>query len=330
MPKHINTGKGRESDLNLLYKIACYYYQDGLMQEEIAELERISRSQISRYLNRARELGIVKVLVSLPDFPGFSAMEKRLEEALGLEKVVIAPCSSGRELARRRAIASSASIYLLEALRDAHVIGFGWGRTVYETSLQLPFSKKKQNALYVPLIGVSGINDSAFQTNTIIDRIAERRKGRGYLLTLPTFRQKQFYLADIDDVRVKKLRDYWQVLDAAVFGLGTIRQSEYFMGEEVRSLYNMKVRNSGADGEILSQFFFKDGRLLNYEDEDYIPMAFELHGLKNIPVTICLAGGAEKVKGLIQGSRLGFFKRLVTDSYTAELMEQELKEEELP
>ena len=164
--------KNREGDLNLLYKIACYYYQDGLMQEEIAELERISRSQISRYLSRARELGIVKVSVSLPDIPGFSAMEKRLEEALGLEKVVIAPCSSNRELAIQRAIASSASIYLLEALRDAHIIGFGWGRTVYETSLQLPFSKEKQNALYVPLIGVSGINDSAFQTNTIIDRIA--------------------------------------------------------------------------------------------------------------------------------------------------------------
>mgnify|MGYP001450559029 CR=1 FL=1 len=110
---------------------------------EIAELERISRSQISRYLSRARELGIVKVSVSLPDIPGFSAMEKRLEKALGLEKVVIAPCSSNRELARRHAIASSASIYLLEVLRDAHIIGFGWGRTVYETSLQLPFSKDK-------------------------------------------------------------------------------------------------------------------------------------------------------------------------------------------
>ncbi len=322
--------KNREGDLNLLYKIACYYYQDGLMQEEIAELERISRSQISRYLSRARELGIVKVSVSLPDIPGFSAMEKRLEKALGLEKVVIAPCSSNRELARRHAIASSASIYLLEVLRDAHIIGFGWGRTVYETSLQLPFSKDKQNALYVPLIGVSGINDSAFQTNTIIDRIAERRKGSSYLLTLPTFRQRQFQLAGIDDARIEKLKDYWKVLDAAVFGLGTIRQSEHFMGEEARPLYYQKVRNSGADGEILSQFFFRDGRLLDCSDEDYIQMAFRLHELKNIPVTICLAGGTEKVKGPDPGGRLGFFKHLVTDSRTAELMEQELKEEERP
>lgn len=313
----------RESDRYLLYKVACYYYQDGLLQEEISAMEQISRSQISRYLSRARELGIVKVSVALPEEPDILALEKRLEAKLGLEKVVVAPCSSGREDARIRAIASSAAVYLSQVLRNAHIIGFGWGRTIYETSLQMPYSKNVQNAaLYVPLIGVSGVSDSSFQINTIIDRIAERRKGQGYFLALPTFRQKLIPMAGIDNARIKKLMDYWKVLDAAVFGLGTIRQSERFMGEEARPLYNQKVRNSKADGEILSQFFFQDGRLLAYDEEEYVQLAYGLHGLRDVPLTICLAGGDEKVIGITQGAQLGFFKHLVTDSHTAKQLDR--------
>lgn len=325
MSKAKNRPSNRETDPYLLYKIACYYYQDGLMQEEIAEIEQISRSQISRYLSRARELGIAQVSVSLPEAPDIKALEMRLEEGLGLERVVVAPCAVHREHARTHAIASSASVHLTEAFQDAHVIGFGWGRTIYETSLQLPYRKGTQNTLYVPLIGVAGVNDPSFQINTIIDRIAERQKGQGYFLTLPTFRQKKIPVAGIDSARIKKLKNYWKVLDVAVFGLGTIRQSERFMGEEAWPLYNQKVRNSKAEGEILSQFFYQDGRLLDYGEADYIQLAFDLHQLREVPVTVCLAGGSEKVNGLVQGAQLGFFKRLITDQYTAELLDARLE-----
>lgn len=317
---------GREADLYMLYKVACYYYQDGLLQDEISAIEQISRSQISRYLSQARELGIVRVSVSLPQAPDCLALEKRLEGKLGLRRVVVSPCASNREAARRRAIAASAAIYLLDALEGAHIIGFGWGRTIYDTSLQLPYSKHTRNALYVPLIGVSGVNDAAFQINTIIDRIAERRKGQGYFLALPTFRQKLIPMAGIDNTRVQKLKDYWKVLDAAVFGLGTVRQSDRFMNEEVQPLYSQRVRNSKAEGEILSQFFFEDGRLLDYGEEDLIQLAFDLNDLARVPTTICLAGGNEKVNGIIQGARLGFFKHLVTDSFTAQAIDQRLGE----
>lgn len=317
----------RYTDLYLLYKIASYYYQDGLLQDEISALEQISRSQISRYLTRAKEEGIVHVSLSLPEVPDIIALERRLESSLRLERVLVAPCHSSKEAVRTSAIASSGGVYLDQVLHGTHVVGFGWGKTLYETSLQIPYSKHTNNTLIIPLIGVSGVNNPIYQINTIIDRIAERRKGQGYYMALPTYRQKVIPIGSIDNARISRLKSYWRVLDAAVFGLGTIRQSEQFMGEEARPLYNQRVRKSKAEAEILSQFFFKDGNLVDFDEDDYIQLAFALEDLKQVPLSICLAGGNEKVNGIIQGARLSYFKHLVTDQFTARLLDQALKED---
>ncbi len=96
-----------------------------LMQEKSGDWGGFPAPKISRYLNRAPGAGHCQG-IRLTGHSGFSAMEKRLEKALGLEKVVIAPCSS--------AGAGQAACHRLFRLhlpaggaRDAHIIGFGWG-----------------------------------------------------------------------------------------------------------------------------------------------------------------------------------------------------------
>lgn len=41
----------------LIYRIARYYYLENLSQNEIAQIEQISRSKVSRLLERARANG---------------------------------------------------------------------------------------------------------------------------------------------------------------------------------------------------------------------------------------------------------------------------------
>ena len=53
----------KKPELTLLYSIARSYYVDKLSQSQIAEMENISRSQISRLLDRAEKLGIVSISV---------------------------------------------------------------------------------------------------------------------------------------------------------------------------------------------------------------------------------------------------------------------------
>ena len=53
----------RRMDLKeLLVRVAELYYMEGLTQEAIAQMLDLSRPEVSRYLKRARELGIVESL----------------------------------------------------------------------------------------------------------------------------------------------------------------------------------------------------------------------------------------------------------------------------
>ena len=100
---------GRQIDPMMMYKVASYYYKDGLSQMKIAEMERISRSQISRILNRARASGMVRVSVALPENKQASQLAQTLERRLKLSKVVIAQ-SAAEERKRAHAIASAAAL----------------------------------------------------------------------------------------------------------------------------------------------------------------------------------------------------------------------------
>ncbi len=61
-------------------------------------------------------------------------------------------------------------------------------------------------------------------------------------------------------------------------------------------------------GDILSQFYFADGRKLELQS-DYRLMAFDIEKLVSIPKTVCLAGGEEKVEAIYAGAKAGYFRR---------------------
>ena len=132
----------KKQDLTLLYRIARQYYIDRIPQTQIAEKENISRSQISRLITRAEQMGIVKFSVQLPERPGLEAMTEAVRTQLHLKDVVVAPVGDddADETQRRAAIADLAAQYLTRLFRNAHTVGIGWGRTMYEMSLLLPLS----------------------------------------------------------------------------------------------------------------------------------------------------------------------------------------------
>ncbi len=49
-----------------LFQIAQMYYEQNLTQEEISKKVHISRSNISKMLKRARNVGIVEIVVHCP------------------------------------------------------------------------------------------------------------------------------------------------------------------------------------------------------------------------------------------------------------------------
>src|SRR5215210_4311612 len=84
------TRNTRTDQLRLLAKIARMYYERGIRQPQIAADLNISQSRVSRLLQQASELGIVRTTVTLPSGV-FTDMEEELEARYGLlDSVIVA------------------------------------------------------------------------------------------------------------------------------------------------------------------------------------------------------------------------------------------------
>lgn len=304
------------ADLNRLYRVAYQYYYLGKTQQEISEAENFSRSQVSRMLDRAKELGIVKIEVALPEETDEKTLTAFLEQNLGLEEVILASVER-EESDITEAIARRAAEYLPKLLRGSRKVGIGWGRTVHRMSCLLSYRNSACSTTYIPLIGSAGVSEPWLQINTIIDRVAERMQGKAFYANLPTYRERNVPLTPFENKRLTILKQHWTELDTAVFGLGTTDSAAMSFDEEVSLESRRRIlEDNDAVGDILAQYFYSDGRLLE-PDSSFHTNAFPVERLPQLSKAVCLAGGKEKIDGIIAAARKHYFNTLITDTETA-------------
>ena len=72
----------------LLIKVAHMYYEEGATQSKIADAVGVSRSLISKYLAKAREAGIVEIIIHDEMNQQYGSLERKIERKYGLREVV--------------------------------------------------------------------------------------------------------------------------------------------------------------------------------------------------------------------------------------------------
>ncbi len=315
------------TDMMQMYRIAKMYYMDAMTQEQIAAVENISRSQISRLLEQARHKGIVEINVRMPERISLNELRNDLVRELRLKDVIIAPLQeNATEEDAIGTIATAAANFLPKELKNCRTIGVGWGRTIYRMSCVLSYRGAESEKRFVPLIGVSGTDNPALQVNTILDRLSERLRANTYFVNAPAFRESTDALSDLERKRLQQLHRYWEELDAAIIGVGASPGNKRFFVSEVPSWFANRFKSEKAIGDVLSQFYRADGSLIP-EVPGFERNAFDAAALRLIPKVVCLAGGRDKVPALIAGAHAGFYNMLVTDSVTAEAIHDTIRRE---
>lgn len=307
----------RNIDYTLLYRVAKAYFVDQRTQQEIADTENFSRSQISRILKKAFDEKLVSYSLNFPTDVDEQTLSAQLCQHLGLEKVVLIPSFYGQtsqinqeEISKNLALGAADKLESL--LEDAKNIGIGWGRTMYNASLFVrPPLKPIRGRTFIPLIGLSGDNSPVLQINTIVDRFGERYRAERHYINLQSL-QPQSALASVSSTVLKPLLDRWNALDAAVISIGGPPASNKNLITEYPRLYRKQLQASGTLGDILSQFFFEDGTILEL-DSSFRLLALDIRQLIQIKNVIALAAGPDKVAPIYTAAKLGFMKTLVTD-----------------
>ncbi len=303
-----------------LYDVAKMYYIDNKSQQEISTIIGVSRPQISKMLKEAREQNIVEISLNLPVDIISSNLENRLKEVLGISKVhIVMTDDIPKENYDKRldSVTIFFASYLLDNMVRFKRIGLGWGRTLYQAILKLPFSSNHTDTLFMPLVGGAGM-EPWYQTNSIIDRIAEKFKCDTFFINAPAFVLNPLVRQYISEKKNLGFEiNQWEQLEVAYFSVGgSLRYSKSILTAISNDKIADMLINRGAIGDILGNFLNDEGNPV-LSAEEAISVSIPLETLAAVPERVCIAIGEEKLELLTVAAKKGYITELITDSHTA-------------
>ena len=315
----------RKDNYALLYRIANYYYNDGMTQDEIARIENFSRPNVSRMLDRAREVGIVKIEVVMPDILSTDSLAEELKRMLGLKAVSVCPDPSGSNNEISFEIAQYATNILDGFLEDASTVGLGWGYTLYQTARMINHKIKRKGLTFVPLVGLSNLNSRYFMNNNIVNLFAENTDSNGFYSAVPLLQNRR-KLTDLEEKSFNELKKQWNRIDTVIISVGGTPTNDIMRDDPMYTEFKEYISHTDVAGNVITHYFNAKGKVLDSDISKYFFTAtYDLGKLKKLKTSICLAGGLHKVDAIIMFAKMGFFNKLITDENTARAIIEKLK-----
>lgn len=292
----------------LMYTAASLYYMQDSTQAEIASQLGTSRATVSRLLSEARRQGIVRIAVVPPVPNDDGDLAGRLTAALGLRAVHLAPATSQGYTAAAVAPQLSSALSRV-GLRPGDVLLASLGRAVYEVAqTNLP---PLPGVIVAPTVGGQDEPEAWYQTNEIVRQFAAKIGGTPAFLYAPALPGPELHQRLLQDPATRRVLELWQRARCAVIGVGAPPQ----LRTSLPSFVSADAVRTAA-GDVCTRFYDDDGVPLGYPGVERL-LATSLKVLQELPVTIAVAVGSEKVRGILAGARAGYFHELVTDVPTA-------------
>ncbi|SHK57598.1 sugar-binding transcriptional regulator [Desulforamulus aeronauticus] len=317
---------GIDNDLQLV-KIARLYYELGYKQEQIAQIEKISKATVSRLLDKAHKEGIVEVKVVYPQLEVHELAEE-IRERFNLKKACVVPVMIDHPDVIRDDLGRAVSNFLSEIIRDEDIIGVSWGTT-------LPFVVKNLSKINANNVIVTQLNGGvtkhylSTQSAAIIEGFVNSLNAVPYMLPVPTIVDSvELATAISADSNVCKTLELSQKARIAVYGIGKagfdsiLVQAGYFQKEEYE-----KLLQAGAVGDICSRYFRIDGSIVDQELNQRT-VGITLEELRNKEYSIAVANGEEKAKAVVGALKGKYVNTLFIDEVTAKKCLELIKSEE--
>lgn len=296
---------------DIIFKVAWYYYMEGMTQLQISELLGISRMKVVQFLDLARQDGLVQFKVRSEQGNRLQ-LEKSIIEKYGLSDAYIVPTSPNNI---NVSIAKAAAQYINEKLQDNDYINIGYGETIsYALHYLLSYLEKKVS--FISLAG--GVSVYA---NSLI---GSSQKGNGmspaniHLIPAPLIMSTP-ELAEVlsREKSVKNIMDMTASSEYTLIGIGALDKAAtiYKEGHITDSDLHLLERK-GAIGDILSQFYDKDGRKIDVELHKRL-ISVDLETLKEKKNVIGVAGGPAKLVSMHAALSSGIVDILITDEESA-------------
>ncbi|MGB3346021.1 MAG: sugar-binding transcriptional regulator [Candidatus Humimicrobiia bacterium] len=302
----------------LLYKILKLYYHEHLKQKEIAEKLSISRFKVSRYLNKALNEGIVKILINYPEnVVSFSDLENKIEKKIGLKEcIVVQTADDIEEIYKKMAVRL---VDLLERyVRIGDYIGISWGSTLKGVVDHIDIIKN-MNIKVVPMVGgVGKIGKNSQTTNIVAKILADKFGGINFMIHAPAvLNSVELKKVFLKEPHINKIFKIINRIRIALVGISDIGSESNLLktGVFIKEQFDY-LRKKGVVGDVNLIFIDRKGEQVVTDLDDRL-INFNKDDLKKIENVVGIAFGERKAEAIISASIGKIINILITDNITA-------------
>ncbi len=301
----------------LMTKVARMYYEQGMLQPEIAAQLSMTQAMISRLLSAAEREGIVRTTVITPAGV-YPELEDELERRFGLTDAIVADCAVDSREQILRDIGGAAASYLETTLGSDEVVGISsWNETLLRVVGAMQPSRRSAGGHVVQVLGGIGVPTAAVHSFGLTAQLASLLKAEPHFLPAPgvtvSTEAAALYLAEPSVAETLAL---FERLTIGLVGIGALEMIDENESIFARSDLN-ELSRLGAVGDICLRFF--DDRGIPVESEfDQRVISLTLDQFKRVPRRVAVAGTTGKVEAIRAALEGRLVNILVTDRFTAE------------
>lgn len=295
--------------------VAKLYYEENLGQAAIAERLQISRPTISRFLQVAKEAGLVKIKVENP-FVDFQALAAVLSEKYAMD-IQVVPDQYQEQKTMLDRLGAYAAARLTQIVQPTDVIGIGWGKTIHAVTSHL----EKQEITGVQTVQLKGSFSFGFEKTYAyesLNELAAAFNAQAQYLPLPTFFDNQTTKDLVEqDQFIKSILELGKQANIALFTVGSVRKDALLFNLGYLNEKQKASLREKAVGDVVSRFIDCKGQLVNQE-LDSRTVGIELAELKKKEHSILIAGGAKKTAAVHAVLKAGYANQGIFDAVLAQ------------
>lgn len=313
-------------EIRRLIQVAKLYYQLNYSQNKIAKELGISRPSVSRLLQEAKDKEIVTITIndSLEEVQNNSEI---IKERYGLKACIIANIPKYDEEIIKQGIGKAAANYVRTITKTGDIISATWGTTVFEVARNMQH-KNISGVKVVQLNGGVTYSETNTYANEILQYLGKAFDTSPYFLPLPAVVDDEMVKNVIlGDRHIRSVLNLAEQANIALFTVGDRNKDSALVKVGYLTEHDLTIlEEKEFVGDICSRFIDADGEIC-YPKLNARTIGIELDELTKKENSILVAGGYNKIGGIIGALKGKYANVLVTDQYTAaELLVSDINE----
>jgi DNA-binding transcriptional regulator LsrR (DeoR family) len=303
-------------DPSILAKAARLYFVEDRSQDDVAAVLGTTRSNVSRMLKQARDLGIVEIRILDPAHRDHE-LERALHDRFPLVDARVleaAPDSDALPGVGRLAVR-----WLDETLRDGQVVALSWGQTL-EAMVQAVDGLSRRDVEVVQLVGGLSSLDSTATGQELVRELSERMGARHRYLHAPAlFGSAEALAMLLRERTIAAALDTAKRADLAIVGIGTpgIGSSEALLTALALTPGERAAFDAARPvGDVCGRYYDLAGRAVGGVVGERV-LAVTLDDLRAIPTVAGVAAGRDKARGILGALHGRIIDVLVCDQAAA-------------